>query len=190
MGLYGLIQNFEAWSDGVAHFIVRETTECPHPHFTFQWEVGVSGREEFQGPEAPVERQDPAQQRHLKWAWYMQQVLRLTHDPAGFASREACAPWGLEPGLGTLCVKQKSLRQSVEIGEPQPSVYRSAQCCEGQRGRDGRQLRGDIRNSQSPFSAGLEKVQARAMACVRLALGAGGSGDSCRRPALRGSPQV
>lgn len=31
----------------------------------FQWEVGVSKVEEFQRPEAPVERQDPAQQCHL-----------------------------------------------------------------------------------------------------------------------------
>lgn len=31
----------------------------------FQWEVGISKVEEFQRPKAPVERQNPAQQRHL-----------------------------------------------------------------------------------------------------------------------------
>lgn len=36
----------------------------------FQWEISISKVEKFQGPEAPVEGQDPAQQRHLEGVVY------------------------------------------------------------------------------------------------------------------------
>jgi hypothetical protein len=36
----------------------------------FQWEISVSKVEKFQGPEAPVAGQDPAQQRHLEGMVY------------------------------------------------------------------------------------------------------------------------
>lgn len=63
MACDGLIQNFEAWSEWVALFNFISFSEEPLSFplcLTFQWEVGVSKVEEFQGPEAPVERQDPA----------------------------------------------------------------------------------------------------------------------------------
>lgn len=95
----------------MAHFIVRETTECPPSSFYLSVGSWCSEVEEFLKG-LKLQWRDKIRLNNAIWrAWYMQCkccVAGPTTLQVLPPSRGLCT-WGLEPGLGTLCVKQKSL---------------------------------------------------------------------------------